>query len=221
MICLSLSFYFLYAVLNQIGQVASFVFTSTLFESELVTQAEELLARFQRHRPNSQQCYEKPAWFLDKCCEGTSWLQDGGWVIADIKVCGDNHHYQHRLTETVSVPQGASKAPLSAFSKDVATAFASRPGEIGIFPPAQDIKKKLYDIKTKFSLASNGAIWNAKSETALGNLKYHIDNCLTLPADLEPLVYDRHGDFILLRGTGGNEGLHRYLIMDSYKFCFF
>jgi hypothetical protein len=196
-------------VINQIGQVASFVFTSTLFETELICQAEELLKRFQRNHPTTLQPYDYPVWFLDKCCEGTSWLEKGGWDMKDTRVCGDNHHYQGRLTETVSVPQGASKAPLSHFSKAVASAFASRPGEKGIFPPAQDIKNKLYDIRKQFSLSCNGAIWNVKTESALSNLEKHIDNCLTLPTGLEPLVYDRHGEYILLRGTGGNEGLHR------------
>jgi hypothetical protein len=149
-------------------------------------------------------------WFLDRCCEGTGWLTDGGWDKETLKVNGDNHHFQHRLTETASVPQGSSKAPLSAFSMAVASAFASRPGERGIFPPSQEIKKKLLEIKTKFSLQSNGPVWNAKTDVALGNLQPHIDNCLALPAGFEPLVYDRHGKCILARGTGGNEGLHRY-----------
>ena len=145
-----------------------------------------------------------PLWILDRCCDDEQFLLDAGWVEPDIN--GDNHHFQKRIVSTVSVPQTHSKLSIQGFKAGVADAFASLQGQQGIFPPPATILTKLQALKEKYS----DTLWNKNTDVALKNQTVHINNCTTLPAGIQPLVYDRHGKAILARGTGGtNEGLHR------------
>jgi len=134
----------------------------------------------------------------------------------------DNYHMQQRFAAVATHAAGESLINLSRFRTDLSRAFGAPEGHPGVFKPPEIIFRELDQMKAKYSQQQFGHIWTEKMNNTLDNQRIHINNCLALPEGISPLVFDRNGKYVLSRGTGKNESLHRYVIsFCSLQFLFY
>jgi hypothetical protein len=204
----------IFNVMNERQQIVSWRYTATEGDSELKGISEELLLRylsFGDMEQNGKEVKRQPVFALDKCCAGVQWLKMGGWTSPLATM--DNYHLQQRFAAVATHAAGESLINLSRFRTDLSRAFGAPAGSPGLFKESNIILNELAQIKAKYSQQQFGHIWTDKMDTTLENQRIHITNCLALPEDVNPLVFDRNGLYVLSRGTGKNECLHRYAII--------
>lgn len=198
----------------------SYVYTSTSGSHELEPQAQELLDRFvnfggmiQHVAPDATVTVtNQPHFIVDRCCDGgTLWLESAGWLKPT--KTGDFWHIRKRIAQTVTVRPNQSQIPLAHFHQELSKAFKSE--KPGVFISPETILENIDKVKDMFSRQEHGSLWNQKTTEAYNLQKTHIMNCLVLPKEVPPVIFDREGKIALTRGTNRNENFHRY---SSIKF---
>ncbi len=191
--------------MNERGFVISWIWTWTVGADERVCQAREMHDRYKEfgimeEDPESiPQVTGQPVFCLDNCCSDIGWLTGGLWI--NPHVIGDMHHYGGRIIEAAC---GNNKTMHSLFSNDLRKACGS--SSLGVHLPGETIIENIEALIPTYRICG---VWTDKTSAAFETQKKHFLGCLALPTDLCPVIEDRNGKSILIRGTNNAESTWR------------
>ena len=112
----------------------------------------------------------------------------------------------HITKRILTASSSDNKAVFGHFASELRKCFGST--ALGIFWPGKQIIEAIESVKARFEKPEI-KVWNANTTKAFEIEKKHIMNCLALPEDINPVIVNRNGNYILQRGTNNVESLWR------------